>query len=169
MNRLTNAHIGRATTEVGHCTINIVIARGRLFAEQVRCRHDRSRLAVAALRYVERAPGALHRMIAVSRQPFDRRHLAPLQGGDRYNAGARGPTVDMHGAGAAGADAAPELASGQPEMLAHDPQQRNVGWAVELCGFLIDREAYQHRVLFDLSCHARVDLTTQAAPACDPD
>jgi hypothetical protein len=44
----------------------------------------------------------------------------------------------MHRAGSASPDAAPELASGQAQMLANDPQQRDVLGPIELGRLSID-------------------------------
>ena len=116
-----NADIGRATTEVCHLPIDVGVARIRVAAEQRRRRHDHPGLAIAALRDVELGPGLLHRMVAVVREAFDGRDLPAIRHHDRHHAGPHRDAVDMHGAGAANSDAAAELASGQVEILAHDP------------------------------------------------
>ena len=53
-------------------------------------------------------------------------------GGCRYHAGAHGPAVDVNRAGAALRDAATELGSTQPQVIANDPQQRRARIAVEV-------------------------------------
>jgi hypothetical protein len=60
-------------------------------------------------------------MIAVAGQPLDGRDLPALRHHDRHDASPHRSPIDMHGAGAADADAAAEFASGQVQMLAHDP------------------------------------------------
>src|SRR5206468_12689148 len=54
--------IGAAATDVaGHLRVDIRIAGMRILGEKRRCRHDLSRLAVAALRHLAGEPGLLHR------------------------------------------------------------------------------------------------------------
>jgi hypothetical protein len=53
-------------------------------------------------------------------------------------------TVDMHGAGAAGSDAAAEFAAGEAELLAHHPEQRHVVRPVEFRRLAIDEEFHRH-------------------------
>jgi hypothetical protein len=83
-------------------------------------------------------------MIAVGRQAFDRRDAFALGQCDGHDAcPARGP-VDMHRAGSTGPDAAAELSSRQAEMLANDPQQRDVLGSVKFGRLSIDEEFDQH-------------------------
>src|SRR2546425_7267624 len=59
-----DALVGAAAADVGHRRVDIGVARLRVFPEQRGGRHDLPGLAVAALRHVERRPGALHGMRA---------------------------------------------------------------------------------------------------------
>src|SRR5688572_17314828 len=72
MNRLANARIGAAATDVAaHGRIDIGIRGLGVLLEQGHRRHDLARLAVPALGHVDLHPGTLHRMAAIRRQPFD--------------------------------------------------------------------------------------------------
>jgi len=93
--------------------------------QQSRRLHDLTGLAVAALRHVVSDPGALHRVRAVSAQPFDRGDLLVADIADRGDAGPHGLAVQEHRAGAAGADAAAEFRPGKAEHVAQCPQQRH--------------------------------------------
>jgi hypothetical protein len=72
--------------------------------------------------HVERPPGALDRVIGVGCKALDGRHCPALHGNDRKDAGSGRRAVDMHDARATRADAAPELASSQAQVLAYNPK-----------------------------------------------
>ena len=76
------------------------------FLQQGRSRHHLAGLTIAALRNVDLLPGKLDRMRAVGRKPFDRGDRRVRRGRDRRQAGAHRVAAEMHGAGAALADAA---------------------------------------------------------------
>ena len=95
-------------------------------------------LAVTALRHVFLDPGELHRM-SLS-QPFDGRDFSPFRLLGRYLAGGHGLAVDLHGAGAALADAAAEFRAGKPYMFPNGPQQRDILLNFHLVIFVIDVE-----------------------------
>src|SRR2546421_1953671 len=57
-----NALVGAAAADVAHRLVDLLIGRLGFFPQQRCRRHDLSRLAVAALRHVERRPGLLHRV-----------------------------------------------------------------------------------------------------------
>jgi hypothetical protein len=61
-----------------------------------------------------------------------------LDRGDGPHAAACGHAVDVHGAGAAGRDAAAVFGAGQAELLAQDPQQRRVVLRFELTHGTVD-------------------------------
>ena len=115
MDRGANARIGCAPAEIRHRPVDVLIGRLRMLFEQRDGRHDHPRLTIAALRDVERDPGLLHRMTGIARQALDGGDLPALRGADGQHAGAHRRAVEMHRAGAAGTDAAAELASGQPQ------------------------------------------------------
>src|SRR6266436_794802 len=109
-----DALVGAAAADVGHRRVDIGVARLRVFPDQSGGCHDLPRLAVAALRYVERRPGPLHGMGAVRGKPFDGDDpVARLEVADQYRAGAPHLAVDVHGAGAALRDSAAVLRARQ--------------------------------------------------------
>ena len=58
-----------------------------------------------------------------------------------------GIAVDMHGAGAAGGNAAAVFRAGEIEMLAQDPQERRVGIDRHLPSLTVDGECSHERLL----------------------
>ncbi len=122
MDRFADAGIGAAAADVAaHRGVDVVIARIRHALEQGGGAHDLSRLAVAALRDIEFAPGDLDRVAAVFGQPLDRRDGLALGRGNGNHAGAHGLPVDMHGAGPAQRLAAGVLGPGKPRDVADCP------------------------------------------------
>ena len=115
-----------------------------MIAQELRDGHDHAGLAVPALRDVEGDPRPLDGVVAVLGQALDRGDLLSADRSDGQDARARLLPVDVHGAGAARRDPAPELRAGQPEVLAHDPQERNVVGSIELAGLAIDEELHGH-------------------------
>src|SRR5437773_1274258 len=61
---------------------------------------------------------------------------------ERDLAGAHGLAVEMDGAGATQARAAPELGAGQLEVLAHHPEQRGIGLSGDARRLAVDRECH---------------------------
>ena len=81
--------------------------------------------AEAALRGVVVRERLLDRRQVVGvAEPFDRRDLGAVHGGERQEAGAAGLAVDEHGARAAAALLAAVLRAQDPELLAEHVQQR---------------------------------------------
>ena len=118
-----DALVGAAAADVGHRLVDVRVGRLGIFFEQRRGRHDLARLAVAALRHVDRRPRLLHRMRAVGRQALDGDDLVGrLHVADTDRARALHLAVDVHRAGAALRDAAAVLGAGQADLLADDPQ-----------------------------------------------
>ena len=66
----------------------------------------------------------------------------------RRDAGADRVAVDVHGAGAAGRDAAAELGAGQLEMLAQHPQQRRVAVHSHLFALTVEDEGGHGGLLY---------------------
>ncbi len=93
---------------------------GKSFSKACRL-HDLAGLAIAALRNLKVDPGLLQRMLSLGIEPFDRRDLGAGDAADRRDAGARGASAYMHGAGAAHADAAAEFGAGEADDVADDP------------------------------------------------
>ena len=71
VDRRADALVGAAAADVGHRLVDVAVGRIRILREQRRRRHDLARLAVAALRHVEREPRLLHGRRARRRQAFD--------------------------------------------------------------------------------------------------
>ena len=125
--------------------VDLLVARIRPLGEERRHGHDHAGLAVAALRHLVVYPGLLHRVqLAVLLQPLDGRDRHPLGRGYRQGAGADGPAVEVHGAGPAGRDAAPELGARQAERVPEHPQQRRVGFHVYRAGLSVHRKRDCH-------------------------
>src|SRR5882762_11233621 len=64
LHRRPDALIGAAAADVRHGVVDLLVGRLRPLPEQRRRRHDLPRLAIAALRDVERRPCLLHGMRA---------------------------------------------------------------------------------------------------------
>src|SRR5260221_795900 len=146
----TDALVRPTAADVGHGRVDVGVGRARVLLEQRTGRHDLARLAVAALRHVERRPGLLHRMGARSGKPFDSDDaVGGLDRADGDGAGAPHLAVDVHGAGAALRDTAAVLRAGQTDLLADDPQERRPGLHLQVADLAVDVEF----------CHERPPLT----------
>src|SRR5439155_3334454 len=138
---IADARVGSAAANIGHRVVDILVARIRILIEQ-RCRgHDLSRLAIAALRYVELCPGLLHRMRARRRKSFDGDDfVAGLDRADGDRARAHHVAVDVHRARAALRDAAAVFRPGEADVFANYPQQRRIGPHLHVTDFAVDIE-----------------------------
>src|SRR6266581_4616715 len=135
------ALIGPAAADIRHRLVYLLVGRARFRLEQGGRRHDLSRLAIAALRHIERRPGLLHWMQAVDREALDGDDaVGGLDAADRDGAGAPQLAVDVHRARAALRDAAAVLGSRQARLLADGPQQRRVGLHLHVTHLAIDVE-----------------------------
>src|SRR6267378_709773 len=133
--------IGAAAADVGHRLVDVLVGRLRVLLQQRGRRHDLSRLAVAALRHIERGPCLLHGMRAGGRKPLDGDDLVGgLQGTDGNGAGTPHFAVDMHRAGAALRDAAAVFGAGEAHLLADHPEQGGVGLRLHVTDPAIDIE-----------------------------
>ena len=129
-----------------HGGVDVRVGRLGLRREQRGRAHDLARLAVAALRHVERDPGVLHLLAdGAGAYALDRRDLLADGRRDRRAAGANRLAVQMHRARAAQLRAAAELGAGHAERVAQDPEQRRVRIGVDLTGLAVDGDA-GHRV-----------------------
>src|ERR1051325_431225 len=133
--------IGAAATDVRHGGVEVLVAGMGILREQGRRGHDLTGLAVAALRHVFLDPGLLDRVAAIRRQPFDRRDALAGHSGDGQDAGTGRDAVQMHRAGAALGDAAPELGAGESERIAQDPEQWSVGGDRDRPGLAVNHES----------------------------
>src|SRR6267378_5503409 len=135
----TDTRIGTATADVaGHGIVDIRIARPGRRGEQCACRHDLARLAVPALRHVEREPGRLD-FLAGRRgaDGFDGGDALADRGRDRRDARACRLSIDLDSARAAKARAAAELRAGHVQYVAQRPQQRRVFGDVDVAGLAV--------------------------------
>src|SRR4051812_10639747 len=123
LDRGADARIGAAAADVaGHGVIDIGVARLGRCGEQGARRHDLARLAVAALRHVEREPRLLD-FLARRRAAdgFDRGDALAERRGDWRDARARRLSVDLDSARAAKALAAAELRARHVQHVAQRP------------------------------------------------
>src|SRR6185295_1542131 len=141
MHGFADALVGPAAADVGHRRVDIGVGRLRLLLQQRDGGHDLARLAVAALRHIDRRPGFLHRMRGVGREALDGDDLVGrLHGAERDRAGALHFAVDVHRAGAALRDAAAVFGAGEACLLADDPEQRRVRLGLHIAHFAVDVE-----------------------------
>src|SRR5712675_831817 len=144
----TDTRIGTATADVArHGIVDIRIARPGLRGEQRACRHDLARLAVPALRHIQRLPSRLD-FLARGRGSDGLDGGDPLAGrrGHRGDAGPYRLAVDVNRARAAKARAAAEFRAGHVQHVAQRPQQRRVVGDIEVAGLSVDVER-DHGVL----------------------
>ena len=77
MNGLSNPRIGGTATDIaGQRAIDILVSRFRVLAQQGHRGHDLTRLAIAALWYLQSLPGLDDRGGDRSGEPFNGPHLA---------------------------------------------------------------------------------------------
>ena len=89
-------------------------------------------------------------------EALDRDDLVPLRVGQCRQAGADRLTVEMDGASSAGADAAAEFGSGQPDDVANGPEQRHLRVGVDRVPDAIDLDLWHGislRVLLWVPAH----------------
>ena len=127
-----HALVGPAATDVGELGVDVGVARIGIARDERRRRHDLPGLAIAALRHVLGDPRLLHRMLAVGRQPLDGRDASAVDTRDRHRAGPHRLAVDVDRAGAALRDAAAVLRSGEAHDIAQGPEERCIGFDIEL-------------------------------------
>src|SRR5262245_47676859 len=121
-----DALIAAAATEIaGHGAGDLGVCRRRLLGEKGRGLHDLPGLAVAALRHADIAPGDLDDVLALGMQTLDRDDRLSRRLRHLHHARAHGLALEMHRAGPAQADAAPELGAGHPGMIAQIPKERH--------------------------------------------
>src|SRR6202043_2889973 len=101
----------------------ILVVWMRITGNQRCGRHDLARLTVAALNHFQREPRGLDTLPGRGRaDSLDCGDLT-LDGRDREYAGAHRVAVQMHGAGAALADAATKLCAGQRQHVTQGPKK----------------------------------------------
>jgi len=135
-----DAVIGAAAADVAvHMGDDLCAGWLGILLQQSRCLHDLTRLAIAALGNLLGNPGLLQRVARVRRQAFDGGDLLAAEIRHLHAARAGRFAVDMHGAGAALGDAAPELCPGELEMLTQHPEEWGIGLCLDGDRLAIDR------------------------------
>src|SRR5947207_10616025 len=165
---LDGAHdprVSPATADVGaHVVPDLRARRARIRREQRGGAHQLARLAVAALRHALGEPGALQRVQAPWRQPFDRGDRLALHARHRRQAGKRAPALDVHHADAALPGAAAVLGSGELELFAQHPQQGRSVRGGARDGPAIDGESNGHEDLPGLTLTCYIGGTWPCSP-----
>src|SRR5882672_10347140 len=143
---LADSHIGTAATDVpGHGCVDIAIGRVGLGGEQRRCGHDLPRLAIAALRHLQRDPGLLNLSAGgCGTNGLDRGDALAGRGSDRRDARAHRLAIEVDRAGAAQAEAAAEFRAGHSEHIAQHPEQRRVVVDIYAASSAVDRQRTWH-------------------------
>src|SRR5260370_17176240 len=142
-NCLADSNVGHAAANTArHHRVNVAVTGiGEIF-QQRGCRHDLSRLAIAALGNLQLEPRGLQRMLALRIKAFDRGDVCPGDRPNRGNAGSRCASFHMHRASTTKTDPTTEFRSCETKLVADYPEQRRVvrtvgrnGAAVEIeCG-----------------------------------
>src|SRR6516225_6756808 len=122
LDRPADADIGHASAQAtAHDGVDILVGRVGKILEQRCGLHDLSGLAIAALRCLRLNPGLLQRMLTVGVEPLDRRPRGVCHRPQRRDAGADRPSLNMHGACPAHADATDKFRALEPDLVADHP------------------------------------------------
>src|SRR5262245_49620890 len=134
-----DARIGGAAAQVAvHARDDLLIARRGVLRQQGGGLHDLAGLAVPALRDLQFDPGSLDRMRVARIEALDGGDGGVADVAERDRTGPHCLSVDVDGAGPALGDAAAELGSGEPQLLADHPEQGCVGWGVREVTLTVD-------------------------------
>src|SRR3989449_1826596 len=121
--------------------LDLPAVRSRVVAQQRKGGEQERRGAVAALRRAQLGERVLQRVQLPARgHPLDGLHSAPSARLAEHEAGQHGPVVQQHGAGAAFAQLATVLRSGEAEVLAQHFEQRLVGGKRDLGRLAVEVE-----------------------------
>src|SRR5215471_12249803 len=163
LDRRADTRIRAAAADVaGHSTIDVRIARLGSGSEQRACRHDLARLAIPALRHVEREPGRLDFLAGGGgADGFDGDDPLPDHRRNRRDARPRRLPVDVNGAGAAKSRAAAELRAGHGQHVAQRPKQGHIARNIEIAGLSVYVEPDHGR---SSTGRDRASITPQAWP-----
>src|SRR5438445_1447651 len=149
LDRGADARVSPAATDIArHRPVDVGIARMGVLREQRRCRHNLTRLAVAALHDLEGQPRLLH-LLAGRRLP-DRLYGGNSLAGDcthRRDARADRLSVEVHRACPAERHAATELRAGETDHITQHPEERHVRGHVHGVVLTVDAEGDHGRVL----------------------
>src|SRR5690242_14419491 len=121
MHGAADGTVGPAAADVGQGLVDLLIGRARLGLEKRSRGHDEAGLTVSALGHLLLDPGTLHRMKSAATEALDRGHRLAGGIGDLDRARAHRRAVEMHGARAAGRDAAAEFRTDDIEVLPQYP------------------------------------------------
>ena len=133
MHCVLDALVTATTADVaGHRFTHLIMRWLRVLFEKGHRLHDLPRLAVSALRHVDLTPGLLDRVVASRVKALDRDDLAIRDIRDRRDAGTNRIVVDHDRAGTAERLATTEFRSGQADLIAEKPQQRQRRIAVPI-------------------------------------
>ena len=140
--RLDDPGIAGAAAQIaGERLAHVLLARFRLFPQQLGQRDQHARRAEAALQAVIVDKGLLqNRQLAVGRKALDRRHLAVVRLHRKHQARARRVAVDQHRAGAAHAVLAAEMRAGEVEFVAQEIGERQPRIDHACVGLAVDRD-----------------------------
>src|SRR5215469_9418233 len=127
-----------AANVAAHRVVDLALGRVLCRRQQHRGLHDLAGLAITALRDVQGAPSLLHRVIAIAVEPLDRDHRAPVDVAYGGDAGTGGLAIDVHRASAAQRHAAAVFRSGEPQLVAQVPEQRDRWIAIEGLQLAVD-------------------------------
>ena len=148
MDGLADPLVGAATADVStHKVVDVGVGGLWFFCKKRDCGHDLAGLAVATLGNIFLDPSHLHGMGAIGGKTFNGGDLFSGHTRDRQHTRARRFSVDVHGAGTALHDAAPEFRPGHIEGVAKHPQERHILADVHRLSFSVESESDDHRVL----------------------
>src|SRR2546430_4876393 len=169
LDRGADARVSPAATDIArHRPVDVGIARMGVLREQRRCRHNLTRLAVAALHDLEGQPRLLH-LLAGRRLP-DRLYGGNSLAGDcthRRDARADRLSVEVHRACPAERHAATELRAGETDHITQHPEERHVRGHVHGVVLTVDAEGDHARVLSSrLYVHCSRDDLRRHATEC---
>jgi len=146
VDRLADADVRAAAADIAvHRSVDVLIGGLCIFGEQSRSGHHLPRLAIAALGDIELRPCELDGMGALGGKALDGGDLRAISGSHRRLARAHGPSAEVHGAGAALADAATIFRATKIQNIPKYPEKRHIFGNVDGGRFSVDSEFVGHR------------------------
>ncbi len=146
LHRIDDLLVSRAAAEVPAQPLPDLFPRGfRFLLEERRCRQDHPRRTETALDGAAPDEGLLQRVEPVPLpQPFDRRHLSPLQLGGEHQAGEAALAVDEDRTGPAFPASAALLRSREPQLLPEEIDDPSVRGRLDRHLAAVDPESEVH-------------------------